>query len=430
MRLKLRVAFVSLAVLVTGSLIAPRATQTTLSPPDERPAPLLEEQTQVRVSAPPFEGVRRVRSQIRGRVVAIPGVQQLTPRITSDYRTAQRSAPGPSGFGVIVTSAGDVLTHEDALDGRTSVRIDAGEGRFAEAHVSGYEPATGLVLLGTSDAGSRESLPAYAAPVEQGTLAAAYSRSDAVETIVPVFITAATSAEYSLASIGARLLPGTPIYNLSGELLAIATGAAERPGAIAARAAADRLLTRVQSGVGQPSSIGVAFQPLDGPITRVFGQTGALVADTVAAGPAATGGVEPGDVLVAVGDTVVESPEAAHIAITSLPLTSPTRVRVRREERTLTFQVTPVPAFEIAALASGADVHAADALLDAREVFAASALAAAGVAPGARVITVNRRPVSSVTGAMRELRRNRSPVLLHLQMPGGGRFFAVVDQPS
>jgi S1-C subfamily serine protease len=429
MRLKLRVALVSLAVLVTGSLIAPRATQTTLAPPDERPAPLLDEQTQPRVVAQPFEGIQRLRAQIRGLVVAIPRAGQLAPRITSDYRQFEPTAPRPAGFGVVVTSAGDVLTHEDALAGRTSVRIETGEGRSTEAHVSGYEPATGLVLLRTSEAGDQEDLPVYAATLEPGALAAAFARSDGVDTVVPVFITAVTTAEYSLAAMGAALLPGTPIYNLSGELLAIAAGAAEQPRAIAARGGTDRLITRVRSGLGQPSSIGVAFQPLDASIAPVFGQTGALVADTVPSGPAATGGIEPGDVLVGVGDAVVQSPEAAHIAITSLPLATSATLRVRRDKRTLTLRVTPVPALAIAALVSASDADTTGGL-DARDLFSASALLAAGVVPGARVISINRVAVSSAAAAERELRRSRSAALVHLRTPDGARFFAVVDHGS
>jgi S1-C subfamily serine protease len=428
-RLKLRVALASLAVLLIGSLIAPRATESVLSPPEERAAPLIEEQAQARAAVRPFEGVQHVRTQIRGRIVAVLAPERSGARVTIDFRQPVDSPPLPAGFGVVVTSTGDVLTHESALRTGTSIRIAAPDGQVVDARVRAYEPATGLVLL-AMPATADESLPVFSDTVEAGSLVVAYARSDGIDTVVPVFVTAVDADRYAIAPTGGPLPPGTPVYTLSGELLAIATGSAERPRAIAARAGATRLLASVATGAGQPSSIGVAFQPLDRSLAAMLGQTGALVADVVPSGPADAAGVAAGDVLVAVGDTVVQSPEAAHTAITSLAPATSTSIRVRRGDRTLTLEVTPLPAFEIAALAAGGSVAAKTASVDADDLFPRSALEAAGVARGARVISINRRPVSSRDDALRELRRKPASVLLLLQRPDGSRSFAVVDLAS
>jgi S1-C subfamily serine protease len=429
-RLKLRLALASLAVLVIGSLIAPRATETRLSPPQERAAPLLEEQAQSREIARPFSGIQQVRHRISDLIVAFPSVDRPAPKTALDYQLPAPAVHAPAGYGIVVTPAGDILTHVDALSGRTRHRIDNGRGGSVEATVVGYEPATGLVLLSTPGMSTEASQPALAAPAEPGALVAAYFRSIGRETIVPVFITSATRDEYAIVSTGPPLLPGTPIYTLAGELLAIAAGSAERPLALPAREAAERLVARVRSGGGQPASIGVTFQALDGPVTRVFGQTGALVGDVVSSGPGAEGGIEAGDLLLAVGETIVESPEAAHHAIVSLPLGSAISIRVRRDDRTLTLSVTPSAAIEVLARAVDDRARAEVPLLRAGDVFSASALAAAGVRPDAGVISVNRRRVSSRAQALGELQRSRAPALVHLENQDRERFFAVLDRPS
>jgi S1-C subfamily serine protease len=188
-------------------------------------------------------------------------------------------------------------------------------------------------------------------------------------------------------------------------------------------------LKQAQSSTGLPASLGVTFQPLDGAITAAFGQTGALVADIVPGGPAASAGVHAGDIVMAVADTLVESPEAAQRAIVLMPVGTPSPIRVQRRAETLTLIVTAASAFDVAARAKSAGVRV-EASIAAADVFPESALAGAGVARDARIVSINTRPVSSRADALRELRRSRPPALVHVQDREGERYFAVVEGPS
>jgi serine protease Do len=271
--------------------------------------------------------------------------------------------------------------------------------------------------------------PTFGAAPEPGTLAAAYVTTGATESVVPVFITSVNSDLYTVASTGPALKPGTPIYNLSGELLAISTET-ERSIAISARQAAERLLAALEAGDAQPASLGITFQPLTGAITSLFGQTGALVADVVPGGPAAVAGLRPGDLLLAVGADMTQSPEAAHRAIVRLALDQPSTIRVKRGSEMLVVTVTAASAYVVSALASGPiPDDEADSIV-AGELFAEPALTAAGIRPDVRVISINGQQVSSLDSARRELGRNQTRALLHVRNRAGERFFTVVEPES
>lgn len=269
----------------------------------------------------------------------------------------------------------------------------------------------------------------FGSQVPAGALVAAVARSGSRRMVVPLFVTSVDGARYSIGGEDASILPGTPIYNLAGELVAIAGGPGRPRFAISARDAAERLAARAREGSGHPASLGLTFQRIDNRIARVFGETGALVADVVEDGPAATAGVEPGDVVVGVGGRVVESVEAVQRSIVSLSPGMPQTLRIRRTAVDRMLTVTPATAYEIAAAVHARTRNPPAGAPEASALFAASALGAAVVSPVSRVLRVNGRRIASEAEARRELRRGRSPALLYLQHEGR-RFFAVVERPS
>jgi serine protease Do len=400
-----------------------------IAPPEERPAPLFDAQAQTRFVPQPFGGIQDVRERIDEGIVTVPDAGAASNRRTTvDYYLSASVPLPPAGFGIVVGPRGEVLTHATALRGRTEVALQALDVETVIGRVAGYEPSSGLVLLTVTRPRDALRTPTFAAAPEPGALAAAYFRTRVQESVVPVFITSVGRDTYTLDSSGGMLKPGTPIYNLSGQLLAVATGAHRT--AIPARHAAERLLAQLEAGAPQPASLGVTFQPLAGAITSVFGQTGALVADVVPGGPAAAAGVSPGDLVLAVGADVVQTPEAAHSAIVRLPIDEPGTVRVKRNDEMLVLTVSPASAFVVAALATSPRLDEEGRGIVAGDMFGGQRLAAAGISRDARVISINASPVSSLTDARRELQRNPSRVLVHLRDRDGNRFFAVVEPAS
>jgi predicted metalloprotease with PDZ domain len=172
----------------------------------------------------------------------------------------------------------------------------------------------------------------------------------------------------------------------------------------------------------------LSFQPIDIALSSRFGQSGALVSDVVRDAPADRAGVEPGDVLVGVGDVMVASPEAAHAAIAALPLGTRVTLRVSREGRPVGLEADPVSAFTIAP--RWRDRVVAEPVLAAADLLAPEMLAGAGIDADTTVIAIDRQAVVSPAQARRALARARGSVLVYLQNADGTRFFAVVNRAS
>lgn len=425
-RLKIRLALASSLVLVAGALLAPRAVPRALTAPEERAAPLLEAEVQRRGQAQLFRGVQDIGPRVVAHSVAIPRLEEPRPSVVLDFVPPTANSSTPAGFGLVVSSR-DVLTHASALEGRSTVQIQASDGIFAEARATAYDPATGLVLLAISGPSALTPAPAAGERPKPGALAAAVAHWAGSELVTPLFVTGVDSDAYTTSVGAVPVLAGTPIYNLDGEVLAVAAGPARNGAAFPVMDALVRLRERAAAGKGRPASLGVALQPLVGALARAFGETGALVSDVIRDGPADRAGVQPGDVLLAVGQTGVESVETAQQVIGTLEAGAQASVRVRRGARERVFEVNVGEALDLAAAGQLARTDRSDAAPAARELFPLTELRAANVPADARVLTLNGRQITSRDEALGLIRRTRPPRLLRLQH-NGQRFFARLEE--
>jgi S1-C subfamily serine protease len=239
---------------------------------------------------------------------------------------------------------------------------------------------------------------------------------------VPVFVTSAGADEYTVSGSDHAVLPGMPLFTLSGELFALAAPDGARVRAPSVRQAAERLLARASSG-DRRSSFGLGYQIPEGGVADIFGREGALVTAVLAGGPGDAAAIRVGDVLLAVGGVTIDSVETAARLLSTAAIGTPTVLRVRRGARVSEIEATPSPAYEVAALAhSSADVAPAP---EARALFPAAVLEASAIPATARVISVNGRPVTARAQVQRELRLARQPIPVLLRA-GGNQFFASV----
>jgi hypothetical protein len=340
-----------------------------------------------------------------------------------DFALTPAAVSRPSGFGVIVDGNGSILTHASALEGRSTLAVRTATGESVPAQLVAYEASTGLALLRASAGGGLTAAPISGARPEPGSLAATAARWEGRDIVAPVFVTSAGPTAYSIDAHGAAL-GGIALYNLDGEAFAIA-GGANQGMAFPLRDAVDRLTTRAADR-RLDASIGLMFQPLSGLLLRVFDRKGALVSRALAGGPADVAGMAPGDLLVSVATTPVDSPEAAQNAVAALTPGVSTTLGAVRDGRPLTFTVVPGSAFDLAERAS--EPAARIEGVRAESFLSSQALQSAGIAPAALVLEINGRAVSERTGALRELRRRPPPVLLYVQHQSE-RFFAVVEAP-
>jgi S1-C subfamily serine protease len=407
--IKIRIALASGLALTVGAWLAPRAVPTNLAVSQERAAPLLEEQVQLREEIRPFVGVQDIALQVKHHSVAILRPASPASPSRNDYSAPVGGATRVAGFGVFVSDT-HVLTHSLALDGQSSVELVLGDALTRRARVVTYEPPSGLVLLQTEPSGRAPVGLAAEAPMP-GALAVAVGRSDDRDLAVPVFVTGVGTGWYTIGAVHDAVLPGMPVFNLTGELFAVAAPEGREVRAIPVRQAAERMTARAAAGERQ-SSFGLGFQALSGQLTDVFGTEGVIITAVLAGGPADAADIRVGDVLLTVGDEQIDSVETATHALSTATIGTPAVLRVRRTTREHDMAVTPALAYEIAALARGS----ADGVTgpEARAVFPAARLTASDIPPSARVLSVNGRTLTTRAQVQRELRlaRQAVPVLL------------------
>lgn len=421
--MKGRIAAASLALLGIGAWLTPRPPQipAPLSAPQERAAPLLEEQVLLREANRPFPDVQDLAARVRDHTVAIAAPAAVERPTRNDYAEPATRPPHAAGFGAFVADT-YVLAHSASLDGRSAVRISTADGRAAEARLVVYEPSTGLVLLHTEPLGRPSVMPPNGAPAP-GTLAVAVGHREGRDVVVPVFVTSVEADRYTITHLDNGQRRGIPIYSLEGQLVAIAAPDGAEVIGIPAGDAAARLMARAAAGE-RGSSIGVALQEPAGGLARIFGDAGAVITDIVEGGPADQAGLQAGDVLLAVGDVEVDSVDTARRALSAREIDTSVTLRIARDRRARAVEVVPALAYEVAALA---DARPDDATrgLEAGVLLPAAVLEAEGIPGSARVISINGRPVSSLAQARRDLRPGPNPALLLLR-DGNNQFFAAV----
>ena len=187
-----------------------------------------------------FVGVQDVVARVREQSVAIPMPMPPTVESRNDFSEVDGTAPQVAALGVFVSPT-HVLTHSAALDGRSSFELSLGNDLTTQGRVVAYEPSTGLVLLQTEITGRLPPILATEAPAA-GALAVGVGRSNGLDLAVPVFVTSVGGGRYTIGAVNGAVLPGMPVFNLAGELLAVAVPHGQQMRAIPVRDAADRLI--------------------------------------------------------------------------------------------------------------------------------------------------------------------------------------------
>ena len=405
------------AVRVLGWLAAPREAPRAVA---EAVAPMLETQVQRREPARVFEGVRQAALDVIPFTAAIEPAPEH-PRTVADFApSAAAVSPPPVGFGLVLAGGAEVLSHRDALGGAPTAMCATAAGTRVPGAVVAYEPATGLVLVRLAQAvGGAPRLATAAAAA--GTAAVAVGHLGGVEIVAPVFIGAIRDDGYLLTGAGAAVLPGMPVGDLGGEVLAVAGAGTVPVRAYTVEPAVARLRRRLENGTGLPRTIGASLQPLDGQLAGLLGPGAAVVVEV----ETGTGdGLAAEDVVLAVRGRETTSLEQVTAAIAALPPDEPAPVTVRRGPRTLT--VTVMPRVTLAKPDDRARASSLSEGPSAGQSFPAAALQRAGVPPDARVLAVAGGRPRTAAEAARLATRAGGPVVVRVQHRGRA-FVAVLE---
>jgi serine protease Do len=384
-----------------------------------------------------------------------------------------------AGTGFVIDKAGFILTNNHVVEGATKIQVSLyGEDadQLYDARVIGRDPLTDSALIELTDK-PNHTLPEAkfgdSGQMQPGDWVMAIGNPFGLAHTVSVGVISALERPFPVAEgrsaqvmqTDAAINPGNsggPLLNIRGEVIGINTAIytdARQQGnigigfAIPINTVRD-LLPQLRSGKITRGMIGVSVGPIPANAVDEFGlkdRKGALVATVSKGGPAAKAGIEPGDVIVAYnGKPVANRDELVRMVVSTKPgSTVPVKVIRDKQEKTLNITIdelnleqegnrseraeTTDPDEEASSgfgmtlsnitpdvarrLHLDSDVRGAVVV----DVEPQSPAARSGISTGDVILQVNRRPVSSVNEASRELSRVQSGGTAFLLILRGGQ---------
>ncbi len=264
------------------------------------------------------------------------------------------------GSGVIVNSAGYILTNHHVVDAADEIKVALSDGRTMLAKVVGVDPETDLAVLRVD----AERLPAITFGRSE-----ALRIGDRVLAIGNPFGVGQTVTSGIVSALGrsglhintfenfiqtdAAINPGNSggaLVDAQGSLVGINTAIYSRTGgsmgigfAIPASTAKTVLDQIVKSGSVTRGWIGVEVQEITPALAESFklGEArGAIIAGVLRGGPADRAGVKPGDVLTAINGKAFSDPQAMLNLVAALQPGSSAKMLLRRQAQSLELEVT------------------------------------------------------------------------------------------
>jgi serine protease Do len=325
-------------------------------------------------NAAPGEGFRNVVEGVLPSIVFIQTEAALPPMLEGllppGHPAPTEPVPLGMGSGVLITGDGYILTNNHVVQDAERVLVMLHDRRYFEAQVIGRDPATEVAViriegadlpaarLGDSDrVGLGDWVLAMGSPLglqfsvtagiisgtgrDIGILAAEMDPTQAGAAPLEHFIQ--TDAALSPGNSGG------PLVNTAGEVIGINTAvAAARAGPAGygfaipsnlARRIAEQL---IQFGEVRRPFLGVLLRNVSPQLARAQGLAtveGAMVVRLDPGSPAAEAGMQPGDIVVAIGDRPVQSVSDLQAALVQLDPGTQVSVSVLRQGQALNLPV-------------------------------------------------------------------------------------------
>jgi putative serine protease PepD len=274
-----------------------------------------------------ISGSTNTQTQTVGQLAQANAASVVT--IATQPVTAAELAGGSASLvdGVVVSSDGLILTSAHAVQGASQLRVGLADGQGYDAVIAGVDATHGLVVLRIAGVTNLDQLPLAASVPAVGDQAIALSRPASgglnveVGDVSAVGVTVASDnatgqSLQGAIDIDATALPGAdgaPVLNAAGDLIGIVdtiTQAPSPPGVTALSLnAAATLIASVSGGTMQtPATFGVVSSYLDPARAAAAGTTpGALINSVDPGGPAATAGLQVGDIVTSVNGIAIDA---------------------------------------------------------------------------------------------------------------------------
>jgi S1-C subfamily serine protease len=308
---------------------------------------------------PTSSAVRAVRDDQPGidsysRVV-MAAVDRASPAVVGiEVRVDGRRSGSGSGF--IATPDGFIFTNSHVVHGAREIDVALLDGRRYRAQLVGDDPDSDLAVVRISAHGLLAIAFGDSAAIRPGQIAIALGNPFGLQTTVTAGIVSALGRTLrsqsgrlmdNIIQTDAALNPGNsggPLVDANGEVIGVNTAiVAAGQGicfAIASNTAKHIASLLIRDGKIARGYVGIAGSDITIPrflqrLHALAQARGILVQSVEAASPAARAGIEPGDIVIALGAQAVDGIDSLHGALTGRErIDAPTTVGLlRRNER-------------------------------------------------------------------------------------------------
>ena len=296
---------------------------------------------------------------MRGRLP--PGLDpDRIPEQFRDMLPGGRGTPNPGprrgqGTGVITTADGLVITNNHVIEGADEITVVLHDGEEVPAELIGADPETDLAVLRITHDGL---VPASFGDSEDALVGdwvvALGSPFGLRQSVTAGIISALGRETVGLARFenyiqtDAAINPGNsggPLVNLDGEVIGINSAISSAAGgndgigfAIPSRMVQRIVNDLAADGTVERGWLGVNIQPLDGELAATFGhqsRRGVLVSGVLDDTPAAKAGLEPGDIILAIGGRATDTPASLARTVAESQPDDAVEVQLVRDGRTI-----------------------------------------------------------------------------------------------
>ncbi len=291
-------------------------------------------------------------------------VEEMAPAVVSIVArsSGRRQGTEGAGSGVVITPDGYVLTNSHVVHGAQSVRVRFTDGSACAARVMGDDPATDLAAIRVDASGLAYGALGDSGALRVGQVVIAIGNPLGFDSTVSTGVV--SSLGRALRSREDRLIEniiqhtaplnpgnsGGPLVNSLGQVVGINTAIiamAQGIGfAIPSNTATWVLSQLLSHGRVRRGYLGIAgsLRPLDRRIVRFHGleQDRAVeVVEVIPKGPADLAGILTGDIIVGIGEDIVDSVDDLHRFLTEWPVGEAVLVTVVRGREKKEVAVVP-----------------------------------------------------------------------------------------
>ena len=262
------------------------------------------------------------------------------------------------GSGVIVSHDGYILTNAHVVQGAKQLTVTLLDGRTFQGTVVGADAATDLAVVKIPGANLPVAQLGSSSALQPGDWAIAIGNPYGLNFTVTVGVVSATgrslpdTADEQFIQTDAAINPGNsggPLVNMAGQVIGINTAEAENAQgigfAIPTDTAAGIMRQLIATGKVVRPYLGLYLQPVTQALIQALhlpsGTKGALVAQVAPNSPAASAGLQQGDVILQVAGSPTPDPSAAVALVRKSAIGKPLSLLVLRDGHTQYMAVTP-----------------------------------------------------------------------------------------